>query len=163
MKNILLLGLALILVSFGCQNEKKTDTNPETSSNILEYPPLPREMHQELFQRTIAIDVIAYEMGLSMTYDDPASIQPVLAFITPKASADFKNCKSVGRISFMYDSGLGQEAELLVHKGCRTLIWLENGKKKYANFITHEGSDFFNRFIPENPADFKMPENSVAK
>ena len=163
MKYSLFIGLTFILVGFGCQSEKKAEKKTTETSNILEYPPLPRDMHQELFQRTIAIDVIAYEMGLSMTYDDPSSIQPVLAFITPNASADFNNCKSVGRISFMYDSGLGQEAELLVHKGCRSLIWLENGKKKYANFITHEGSDFFNRFIPENPSDFKMPENSVAK
>lgn len=155
MKNFLIAIVTLLLVS--CADEKKPTSKPSTPE-AKTFPSLPTHRIQDLYRKCISVDIIAYTMGISMSYNDPESIRPVLAFLTINPGTIQPNCKSVGRISFMTEEGIGEEAEMYIHNGCRTFVWLEDGKPAYSNQLTHEGLDFFTRFIPENPADFKMPE-----
>ena len=115
----------------------------------------------DLFKRTIAIDVIAYDLGVSLSYNNPGSIQPVVAMIKPSLGGATSACKPVGRISFMFDTGIGEEAEMYVHQGCKTLVWLDKGQKAFSNELTDEGRDFWNNFIPED-GNIKMPEGAEA-
>lgn len=163
MKKILLPLFALLLLA-SCANdaEKKVEVqaNPDSIVNL---PPLPEDKRLELYRKTIAIDIIAYEMGISMSYNDPASVQPVMAMIKPAQGTWKKGCKPVGRISFMFDTGIGQEAEMLIHDGCKSFVWLKDGKNAYINDLTDEGLEFFTRYMPEDPSQLQIPEGAQPK
>ncbi|MDX1685093.1 MAG: hypothetical protein R3275_07640 [Saprospiraceae bacterium] len=162
MKQIVLLMLVGMVLLTSCQSDSKQnkDAAQKNPDSIINLPPLPEADRMQLYKKTIAIDVIAYNQGISMSYNDPGSIQPVLAMIKPGQGVWKKQCKPVGRISFMYDTGLGEEAEMLIHQGCKTFVWLKDGKKAYMNELTDDGLSFFTRFMPEDPSKFKMPENA---
>lgn len=155
---ILIVSILAVALCFSCQNNQGEKTKSEAPKNE-SLPPLPQADMNRLFQTTIAIDVIAYDLGVSMSYNEAGSIQPLLSFITPTPGEVAPACKSIGRISFMNSNGVGEEAEMFLHKGCRTFVWLKDGKKKYSNLLTHEGLEFLTQFMPENPKDLKVPEN----
>jgi len=153
---ILFFAVLISCLTFSCQNDTKKEAKKTKPQNV-SYPSLPKADMEQLYQSTISIDVIAYDLGVSMSYNEAGSIQPLLAFITPEPGDIAPACKSIGRISFMNSNGVGEEAEMYLHKGCRSFVWLKDGKKKYSNLLTHEGLEFLTQFMPENPKDLKMP------
>lgn len=163
MKRINILLLAILTLA-SCQSDGNQKTaakkNPESIVNL---PPLPEEARMELYRKTISIDIIAYNMGISMSYNDPSSVEPVLSMVKPEQGVWKKPCKPVGRISFMFENGVGQEAEMLIHNGCKSLVWLKDGKNAYMNELTDDGHRFFTQYMPEDPKDLKIPENAQPK
>lgn len=155
----------LAITVFSCQNDassKKETTVQPASSSEMNYPPLPEEDLLNLYKNTIAVDVIAYDLGISMSYNDAASIRPIMAMLKPAQASEKASCKSIGRISFMYASGLGEEAEMMIHNGCQSFVWLKDGKKAYMNQLTDDGHQFFTRFMPEGGKQIQLPEGAKA-
>lgn len=151
--------IACLFIIGACQNDSQSGQAVKNPDSIINLPPLPEERRQALFRNTISIDVIAYDMGVSLSYNNATSIQPVIGFIKPTQGVWKANCKPVGRISFMTTSGVGEEAEMLIHQGCKTFVWLDKGKQAFMNELTDEGNDFWNNFIPAD-GKVKLPENA---
>ena len=159
-KSAILFAFILLLGVVGCQNDgSSSKSTAKKSTQETTFPPLPENRRMDLFKKTIAVDVIAYDLGVSLSYNNPGSIQPVVSMIKPSSGDAKKGCKPVGRISFMFETGIGEEAEMYVHQGCKTFVWLDKGKKAFSNELTDEGRDFWNNFIPED-GNIQIPEGA---
>ena len=156
LKKSVLLIFALAILS-GCADDKSSNKAANNPESVVNLPPLPEQERMALFSNTLAIDIITYKLNISLSYNDQSSIREMVSFITPNQGVWKKGCESAGRISFMTREGLGQEAELIIHQGCKALVWMKNGKMAYMNALTDEGLEFMNRFIPES-GEFKIPE-----
>jgi hypothetical protein len=154
-KSILILLCLAIFAS--CADDNKSQKAAEKANSVINLPPLPEQERMALFSTTLAIDIITYKLNISLSYNDQSSIREMVSFITPNQGTWTKGCESAGRISFMTREGIGQEAELVIHQGCKALVWMKDGKMAYMNALTDEGLEFMNRFIPEK-GEFQVPE-----
>lgn len=156
MKNSIYFILSLVFL-LGCADDNKPQKAAENANSIINLPPLPEQERMDLFSKTLAIDIITYKLNISLSYNDASSIREMVSFITPNQGVWTKGCEAAGRISFMTREGIGQEAELVIHQGCKALVWMKDGKMAYMNALTDEGLEFMTRFIPEK-GKFQVPE-----
>ena len=154
--------LFVVLTTISCKQDSTNSGVKKNPDSILHLPPLSDDLRMELFRNALSVDIIAYNLPVSMSFTDPGSIQSIISFVSPTQGVWKAPCKSVGRISFMYENGVGQEAEMLIHQGCATLVWVKDNKNVMMNLLTTDGVEYFNRFMPED-GNIKLPEQGQKK
>ena len=155
-----------------CGDNSKPDTKnaPETpapKTNVIEkslskavsdkqYPSVPVELLQELWNTCDFIDYTFYNLPMSMSFDNQGSIQRVLQHLTVNPPLILKDCKPTGRAYFQRQGEDLAIAEFYLHKDCNFFMFLKDGKPAYSNLLTIEGSQFYQNSIQQAMGQFNQ-------
>lgn len=122
------------------------------------YPSIPIERLQYLWDNASYMDVVFYELPISMNQSSLASIRTTLAHIAEVTPTISPNCKSIGRIFFQVGPKNVETAEIYFQPGCTCYLWLENDKPVYANNMTEEGVAFYNNIFKSVQEQGQQPQ-----
>ncbi|MBR9920792.1 MAG: hypothetical protein GYB31_08130 [Bacteroidetes bacterium] len=150
----LILGLSLISCQ---QNESgdQTDSQAETqetqptSAAGTTMESLPVSKLEEVFANADYADFIFYQPSFSMSQDEKASIQQVLALIAAQPATLNPNCKPRGRVFYQKQGVDILVADIYLGDGCNYFVFLENEKPVYANKMIPQGVQYFNNNIQQ--------------
>ena len=112
-------------------------------------PGLPIEKLQDLWNRCDFIDIVFYDLPISMSMDEKSSIQALLRQIAADPAPQPPNCKPAGRVSYQVEGENELEADIYFNQGCTYYVFLEDGKPAYANLMMPEGIYYFNSTIQQ--------------
>ena len=149
--------IAVIILCFTIGACKQTDNSnqsgQEVASSTTTLDGLPTEILRNAVQNCNNIDIIFYNLPISVNQSDQNSVRGSLGFIGQKATQNVGGCPSIGRIFYNSDSGTVAEADIHFSDNCYYFGFLENNQVKYANEITPEGINFFSQLInsAQNP------------
>lgn len=154
MRNTLLLPLlSLLLVSFlGACQAKKTETQPEVLvPAVIEipYPPLGNQAISDLYSKADKVDMIFYNLPISVNQEDPASVKNTVLYVSPASPQVTANCQALGRLSWMSDGSIIKEADIFCADGCAYLLFIEGNQPVAANAMQQAGVDFFKNIISQ--------------
>ncbi|MFT5744808.1 MAG: hypothetical protein ACI9XO_001146 [Paraglaciecola sp.] len=154
--------LPLLLLTFlwsctdSTNQEPTTETTPATNpapvpAAKLEaiYPAYPVEKLQYLFENSDYIDYVFYELPMSMSLSEKASIQYSISHVSAEQAPINANCKSLGRIFYQLKGENVAEAEIVFNapEQCSYFVFYDNGKKAYANQMTEAGIKYLQQNI----------------
>lgn len=126
---------------------KTTPTASASAAATASYPSIPVERLEYLWNNASYMDVVFYELPVSMNQSTLESIRTTLAHIAEEVPAISPNCKSIGRIFFQVGPKNVESAEIYFQPGCTFYLWLENDKPTYANQMTEDGVAFYNNIF----------------
>ncbi len=139
---------------FSCNSEKVTekkapakDTAAAPAPPTSYYPFLPLEEGQMLARKVDYIDYLFYQLPVSMSFHDPASVRSALTYVGNQPAPKDSNCKSIGRVSFQSDGEIIMEAEMHFSNGCAHYVFLKDNKPTYGNRMSAGGVKFFTDLI----------------
>jgi len=146
----LLFSFSLVFIFFACGGETTTQTTaPTPPAAAVEqepiknlYPTLPLEKAEQLFKQTDYMDYVFYELPFSMNHSKDADIKNAIRYIsTSPVTNRIPQCKSIGRIFYQAKGEIIGEAEFHFNSdvGCFYMVFMEEGKSKYANLLTDVG------------------------
>lgn len=142
----------LLLCHCGNNNAAGNDSTKETPNTVpvatrASYPSIPVERLEYLWNNATYMDVVFYELPVSMNQSSLESIRSTLAHIAEEVPTISPDCKSVGRIFFQVGQQNVESAEIYFQAGCTFYLWLENDKPAYANQLTEDGVAFYNNIF----------------
>lgn len=156
MKNItVFLSLAVILGLLtldACQPKKNTEAIAEPAPALPAAPAYPalgnREISQ-LYASADKIDIIFYNLPISVSQESIASVRNSVLYISPVGTLLNANCRPLGRMSWMAKGEIIQEADVYCETGCNYLIFMKDNKPVAANALELAGIEFFKNIISQ--------------
>lgn len=150
--------IATLLLLLACTNdsskasEQQAATKPQETPKVVtpqgkSYPTVPTELIKNLWENTEFIDYTFYELPISMSFDNKASIQTVLKHISSTPAVVPPKCKPSGRAYFQKQGEDLAAVEFYILNGCNYYVFIEDGKSKYGNVLTPEGIQFYQNSI----------------
>jgi hypothetical protein len=146
----LFLSLSAIMVS-SCQ-EKKNAESTETQTTppeIPTYPVLGNEVLSRLYAETDKVDIIFYNLPISVNQDDAASAKNTALYVSPATPNITKVCQPIGRLTWIAKGAILKEADIYFESGCQYFVFMENNKPIAANAMVQGGIDFFNNILSQ--------------
>ena len=142
-----LLFFSLLILGYAC-TDKGTSSKSTPKAEAAEVPPklpvLPEPIHRDIVMTTDYIDYIFYNLPISISMSDKASVNNGLSHISAVPVPGHIQCKSIGRIIYQSAGETKIEAELHMDtNGCGYLAFIEDQKPKYANLLTGAGIQFY--------------------
>lgn len=150
---------ALFLIAFGLilscnsnesssQSKSKMDTAEKVQPKGQTLPSLPLERMKRLWEETTQLDYIFLNLPISMNMDNQEAIRSSLSHFAPDGVTLNTNCKQHdGTMLFAVEGEIIEECQFFYQDGCKYFVWLENGKKTYANAITPSGLEFMEKMF----------------
>ncbi|MEM1318697.1 MAG: hypothetical protein AAGG75_00505 [Bacteroidota bacterium] len=149
--NVLVLLLPLFLLACNSNTESSSNaagTAPVAAQEVATYPVLPMDEGRILATKCDYIDYLFYQLPMSMSFNDPASIQSALSYIDVKPAPTNPGCKSIGRVAFQSQGEILMEAELyFAPNGCAQFVFLKDNKPTYGNLMHPNGIKFLGDLI----------------
>lgn len=130
------------------QTEVAAQTATPTEAATPELPSLPMEKAKNIWDNCDYVDYVFYELPYSMSLDNKSSVQSVIRHISASPVPELKPaCKSVGRIFYQVkgENVLSAEFYFSHDHGCYYLVFIEDNKPTYANLLTKEAVEYFNK------------------
>lgn len=159
-KYIAMLSRLLIFsfyLTFLCHCGNNTSTSPDNNTSAAvtnttapataTYQSIPVERLLHLWENATHMDVVFYELPVSLNQSSLESIRTTLAHIAEEVPTISPNCKSIGRIFFQVGQENVESAEIYFQPGCTFYLWLENDKPAYANQMDENGVKFYNNIF----------------
>ncbi len=143
---LLLLLLIAILPLSSCKN----DGAKEDKTEVAPPPPLPGLSNQDLtalYAATDKVDVIFYELPISVNQDDAASAKNSVLYVSPAPATMNPSCKPAGRLSFMSGGAIYKEADVYLGTGCNYFVFMEKNQPVAINTMAESGVEFFSTLI----------------
>ncbi|MDX1942016.1 MAG: hypothetical protein SFU99_15750 [Saprospiraceae bacterium] len=142
--NRLFLLIFVTLSLFACKQQPKdatspTQTAPATQLTTLSYPPLPGAIANVIGTKGDHIDVLFFNMPISISRDGNPDVQQMLSHVSSEAPKQVAPCQAIGRIFFQGQGETLAEADIFLDENCNYYLFYENGKPAYANFLTPDG------------------------
>ncbi len=108
-------------------------------------PSLPVQTAQRLYEQCDYVDYVFYELPISMSLYEKASIQAAVRHISATPAGLDPRCKPIGRIFFQIDGENVLQGDIYFKPGCTYFIFLdEEGKPQYGNQMTDECIQYLN-------------------
>ena len=149
--SLLLTGLLLITI-LSCQSGKKTEsTEPavDPAPAAPTFPALGNQAIVELYSKADKVDIIFYNLPISVNQDDPTSVKNTALYVSPAAPNITANCKPLGRLTWMSNGEILREADVYCDTGCEYLLFMQDNKPLAANAMGQAGVDFFKNIISQ--------------
>ena len=143
MPRLIFFSLIALLVSCQTSSNKESDGGKTKQETISTYPMLPVAEHQWLANNCDYIDYLYYELPMSMSFHDKASIVSAIAHIGDLPAPTSIPCKSIGRVSYQQNGEIKLEAEMYYANGCTYFVFLKNNKPTYGNAMTGAAINFY--------------------
>jgi hypothetical protein len=129
-----------------------TPAQPNTTSKATSMDSLTSispDAMRDLWQNCTAVDIIFYETNFSLSQDEKASIQNLLGYFLPTPVQHNPQCKPMGRITFIADGEIRQEADIYLSENCTYFIWMKDTRPAHINSMAPQGVAFFNKVISQ--------------
>ena len=143
--------LGLITIE-ACQPKKNTDAAAEPAPPapaVPAYPALGNREISQLYASADKIDIIFYNLPISVNQEDIASVRNTVLYISPVGSVMNAGCQPLGRLSWMSKGVIMQEADVYCDTGCNYLIFMKDNKPFAANAMELAGVEFFKNIISQ--------------
>lgn len=141
----------IVGIASSCQGKKDSDTN-ETSIAIPEIPTYPAFGNEELsrlFAETEKVDIIFYNLPISVNQDEASSAKSTVLYVSPASPNITKVCQPIGRLTWIANGAIIKEADIYFETGCQYFVFMENNLPVAANAMVQSGIDFFNNIISQ--------------
>jgi len=146
--------VALLFVSLLCtcgpSPSKDTAERPApatapstTSAAAVEYPSIPLERLEYIFENATYMDATFYNLPISINQSERPQIQSTIASVAQATMPLEAGCKTVGHIWFQVNGKNIEEADIFYEEQCVGYLWYENGKPAYSNMMTEAGYNFY--------------------
>jgi hypothetical protein len=151
MKGTLYLILTIIGMSaIGCNNKQKpenTAKGPTVEQSAI--PGVPADVIQKLLDECTYIDYIFHTLPFSLSQNEDPSIDQNILF------TDFNRpigkipagCKPIARKFFKIGGEFAYDVDVYFTNGCQFYVFVKDNKPLYANYMTQEGINFYNKMI----------------
>jgi len=149
-----LLFAVLVCVGFvACeQKPKATQQQPEVAPPppAATLPGIPMDLMKNLWDNCDYVDYVFYNLPISMSLDNKASIQNALTHVASEPAPMPPQCKSIGRIFYQIKGENVQMAEIYFTPGCLYFVFLgQDEKPAYCNYMTPEGVQYLNNIFSQ--------------
>jgi hypothetical protein len=149
---IILFLVAILFVSGSCNGDKSTNsqttkTEGPKAAESTQLPPLPLELMKQLFNECTLIDIVFYDLPMSMSVDQKSSIQGTLRQIADSAPVLNPACNPVGHITYQINGQIFLESDFYYSEGCTYYVFYKDRQRLYANFMTQEGANSIGNLI----------------
>lgn len=154
MKHTLLLifiSASMIALSASCKSDAKTETTEPVVATPAppKYPALGNEAIGMLYSQADKVDIIFYDLPISVNQDNPASVKNTVLYVSPAAPNITGNCKPLGRLTWMQQGNIIREADVYCDTGCEYLLFMQDNKPFAANAMGPAGVAFFKNVISQ--------------
>ena len=150
-KTICIPALFCALVFISCK-PKATQIEAEVVEKkpaVLSYPALGNQDISNLYSIVDKVDMIFYEMPISVNQDDAASAKNSVLYVSPSPVVLNASCKAWGRLSWISDGKIVREADFYNDSLCHYFIFMENNKPVAANAMAESGRLFFENIVSQ--------------
>lgn len=148
------ISLLVGIILFSCQSK---DTSAESAT---EEKPALRSLNNEelskLYALTEKVDIIFYELPISVNQEDSASAKGSVLYISPAPVKQNPACKPMGRMSFIAMGSIYKEADFYTGNGCNYFVFIENNQPAAINAMQQQGIQFFDTLIKQ--VQSRMPQ-----
>ena len=146
-----LISACLITVSASCKSEAKTETSEQVPAAPAPptYPALGNEAIGTLYSQADKVDIIFYDLPISVNQDNPASVKNTVLYVSPAAPNITGNCKPLGRLTWLQQGTILREADVYCDTGCEYLLFMQDNKPLAANAMGPAGVAFFKNIISQ--------------
>jgi hypothetical protein len=147
-----LLTLGLLLLSCNSKPAAQKETKEETVKKVQprgkKLPSLPTERIKRLWDEATQLDYIFLNLPISMNMDNKEAIRSSMSHFSPEGVTLNPDCRQHdGNMLFIVDGEIIEECQFFYKDGCRYYVWLENGKKTYANGMNEAGMSFMEKMF----------------
>jgi len=157
MKNhtlLLCIVCSLLITAWSCKSDKtEAQTTPEVAAPAApaapSYPPLGNQVVSQLYADADKVDIIFYNLPISVNQEDPASVKNTVLYVAPASPNITAACQPLGRLTWMAKGSIIKEADIYCEEGCQYLLFIENNKPVAANALQQAGVDFFKNIISQ--------------
>lgn len=122
-------------------------TAPAPQEINLPYPALGNPYITALYAETEQVDIIFYDLPISVNQDDAASAKGTALYVSPANPKITADCKPVARLSWIADGKILREADVYMDDGCEYLMFMENNEGVAVNAMSQSGVEFFKNII----------------
>ena len=139
------------LVSISCKQVKTEQPveEAETPAATISYPSLGNQDLNRLYADADKVDMIFYDLPISVNQDDAASAKNSVMYILPAPAQINPSCKALGRLSWISDGSIIKEADIYVDSLCQYFIFMSNNQPVAANAMSESGVGFFTNVISQ--------------
>jgi len=155
--NQLLAGLILLAnLTSSCNNKKESVASDDNKSSAATLPFVSSQDVNTLYSQAEQVDIIFYDLPISVNQDDAASAKNTVLYVTPAGPVISNTCKPVGRLSWISGGKIIKEADFYIGEGCNHFVFMENGQAVYKNAMDPAGVQFFQTIMSQvKPPDKK--------
>ncbi len=138
-------------MAVSCQEKKNTDPTetPTGAPEIPTYPALGNDVLSRLYAETEKVDIIFYNLPISVNQDDAPSAKNTALYVSPASPNITKTCQPIARLTWIAKGTILKEADVYCEIGCQYLLFMENNKPVAANAMVQGGIEFFNNIISQ--------------
>lgn len=149
-KLILFASFAIILCLACKPAKEEAETEEEAPQEInISYPAYGNEYISKLYAETDKVDIIFYDLPISVNQDDAGSAKNTVLYISPTNPKVTVDCKPIARLSWIGDGRIIKEADVYVDTGCEYLLFMEDNAPVAANAMAQSGVAFFRNIISQ--------------
>lgn len=144
-------AFGLLISGYGCKNKPAETSGPEASATASTpaRPFLSNADISQLYATADHVDIIFYDLPISVNQDDPSSVKNTVLYISPASPNITTACKPLGRLSWMSKGSILKEADIFIDEGCQYLLFMEGQAPVAANALSQGGIDFFKNIISQ--------------
>ena len=137
------------LFLFSCSPASKTDKQEIKNSEPAPspYPQLSNQDLVKLYSIAEKVDIIFYNLPMSVNQDDAASAKNTVLYISPAPAIMSHPCKPLGRLTWLSGGVIVQEADIYADTGCQYLIFMKDNHPFAANAMSQSGIEFFTQVL----------------
>lgn len=146
---MLLIGLLSAACKPSGPPESAVKNNPETTEGKVaaSLPSVPDSLMLMLWDRCDYIDMLFYHLSFSASQDRQDDIRASLQHISRETPVIDPACAPIGRIFYQVDGRNAAEADIFFSPQCQYFVFFRNGEKAYANKMTPQGIQFYERIL----------------
>jgi len=141
--------LSLLISSCSPRPKEVKEEEKTTSPSSSPYPPLSNEEITRLFSITDKVDMIFYNLPMSVNQDDAKSAKNTVMYISPAPAVMSNPCKALGRLSWISQGAIVKEADIYSDAGCQYFIFMQDNKPVASNAMSESGVVFFTQIISQ--------------
>jgi hypothetical protein len=150
---LLFISCFLSVTTLSCQKAKTTETVESPAAPAVPpppvYPALGNQDISQLYSQADKVDIIFYELPISVNQEDPNSVKSTVLYVSPAAPNITATCKPLGRLSWMHQGKIIREADVYCATGCEYLLFMEGNTPVAANAMGPEGVSFFKNILSQ--------------
>lgn len=141
----------IVLLAISCKEKKNTDTTETTieSPEKPAYPSLGNEALSKLYAETEKVDIIFYNLPISVNQDDAPSAKNTALYVSPASPNITKVCQPIARLTWLSNGTIAREADVYCEPGCQYFLFMENNQPIAANAMVQGGIEFFNNITSQ--------------
>lgn len=158
MYRILIFAFA-IMTTIACSNESKTSTSSVETTEQTQtatrqgtpFPSITEEWMNKLATQCDHLDYTFLELPFSMSANEGAAKGSVMSFlrhISVTPAIVLNDCPTVAKIYYQIKGEIVMEADFHFFRDeCRYFVFYEDGKPKYANYLTAEAAGYYEQIF----------------